>query len=85
MACTEAFSSLAAKQINTMKTSFGMIGLTREELYAQQLFLNVGREFPEQVAHLVAWLSAVREGKLPPSSYLPRHNSFVIDGTSSQR
>ena len=68
-----------------MKTSFGMIGLTHEELYAQQLFLNVGREFPDRVVNLVAWLSAVREGKLPPSSYLPRHNTFVIDGISPQR
>ncbi len=70
----------------TTETSFGMIGLTRGELHAQQLLLNVTRKFPEQADNLVVWLNAVHEGKLPPSSYLPRHNRFVIDAkTQSER
>lgn len=54
----EQFSSLAVKGDQDMKTttSFGVIGLTRDELRAQQLLLNVTRKFPGQADNLVTWL-----------------------------
>ena len=53
--------------------SFGIIGLTRTELYAQQLFLDVIRRFPAESENLTARLKAVVESKPAPSSCPPRH------------
>ena len=51
--------------------TFGLIGMTRQELHDQQLFLDVARRHPEQIQRLVDWLSELIEGKVPAASHLP--------------
>ena len=68
------------------RPSFGIIGLTRDELSQQQLLLDVTRKHPEQAEHLVAWLKAVANGDLPPSKRLPRADDiFEIQGDTLVR
>ena len=53
------------------RPSFGIIGLTRDELSQQQLLLDVTRKHPEQGEHLVAWLKAVAMEICRPPSACP--------------
>lgn len=68
------------------RPSFGIIGLTRDELSQQQLFLDVTRKHPERAEHFLAWLKGVANGDLPPSKRLPRAKDiFELQGDTLVR